>query len=97
MDNIKVRAWHEESRIMIYDTPARIFKWLEEGQPIKIMLFSGLYDNHNIGIYERDVVYLAGYGLYIVEFPFIQLYEASWEGDIESIRGNIYETLELVS
>jgi hypothetical protein len=45
---------------------------------------------------EGDVVFIAGYGRYIAEFPFTELYESSVEGDIGMILGNIYENPELV-
>jgi hypothetical protein len=38
-----------------------------------------------------DVVYIAGYGDYTAEFPFIELYEAYPENDIGEVIGNIYE------
>jgi len=58
--------------------------------------FTGLKDDCNVDIYEDDVVYLSGYGNYTVIFPFIELYEASYESDIGSIIGNIHENKELL-
>ena len=60
----------------------------------KIMQWSGLQDSKGVDIYEGDIVYLAGYGDYEVEFPFIELYEAGMENDIGEILGNIYEGLK---
>lgn len=53
--------------------------------------FSGLQDSKGKDIFEGDVVRLAGYGDYTAEFPFIQLYETSFENDIGEIKGHIYE------
>jgi hypothetical protein len=33
-----------------------VFRWLDEGQPIEINDFTGLYDQNNTKIYENDVV-----------------------------------------
>lgn len=46
-------------------------------------------------LYEGDVVYLAGYGLYTCEFPFTGLYEALHNGDIGNKMGDIYTDPEL--
>lgn len=53
--------------------------------------FSGLKDNQGGDIYSGDVVYLAGYGTYTCEFPFLELYDAAAEGDVEGILGNIHQ------
>jgi len=49
--------------------------------------FSGLKDSAGVDIYENDIVYIAGFGDYVVEFPFIELYEALQENDIVKIKG----------
>ena len=61
-----------------------------------IVLFTGLKDSEGVEIFEGDIVYLAGYGNYVCEFPFIELYDAVSEGDISAVLGNIYENPELL-
>lgn len=66
--------------------------------PESVGEWSGLKSDNNKGedLYEKDVVYLAGYGNYVVEFPFIDLYDAIAEFDVEHKLGNITDNPSLL-
>ena len=98
MSRYKFRVWDGEN---ISPTP----RYIEEIYSVKaprntdgwiFMQWTGLTDSEGVDIYESDVLYLAGYGDCLVEFPFIELYEAGAEGDIGGIKGNIYQMPELM-
>jgi hypothetical protein len=93
---IKFRAWHREAKKMLFGSPKEIFQMLEEGQPVDVIQWAGLTDMNKVDIYEGDIVMIAGYGKYLVLFPFDFLYEANNEDDIQNIIGNIYENPDLI-
>lgn len=101
MREVKFRAWKESEK--------RIIPWEElcaDGEMLAlalnriyladVMQYTGLKDRNGVEIYEGDAVYLAGYGDYVAEFPFHELYDAGAENDIGTIKGNIYENPELL-
>ena len=75
---IKFRAWHNKVKEMLYaETPKYIFAWVDEGQPVEIMQFTGLHDKNGNEIYEGDIIihdYLDGE----ITHSVIEWYRTGW-------------------
>lgn len=96
MREIKFRAWDGEIMQPLFAINSLSGKVIFNGE-VKdwpLMQFTGLKDKNGVDIYEDDVIYLAGYGNYTAEFPFIDLYEGAAENDIGAIVGNIHQNRE---
>ena len=90
---IKFRAW--DGVKMRGVSKNDYFSIRNDGLPsqnvdVVLMQFSGLQDSLGNDIYEGDKVYLAGYGVYVAEFPFTELYDAKRENDLGEIVGCLY-------
>jgi len=99
MREIKFRAWDVKNKFMYGPYPlismlARLGDYFND--PWEFQQYTGLHDQNGKEIYEGDIVYLAGYGNYLVEWPFIQLFESSFERDIGNVLGNAYENPKLL-
>ena len=86
MKEYKFRAWHKDTKEMLFGTPEDIFQWKEDGQPIDIMQWTGLTDKAGADLYEGDIFHVADTGdlpegNYVVSFV-----EGAFKG--EKINGN---------
>ena len=88
---------------MLYaETPKYIFAWVDEGQPVELMQFTGLLDKNGKEIYEGDILKYRG-KLSFNDPPFVvewQNDDARWTEFYPSnnfeVIGNIYENPELL-
>jgi len=56
MREIRFRAWHIAAQSMLYDTdPGDCLRWKNEGQPLRVMQFTGLHANGK-EVYEGDIL-----------------------------------------
>tara|TARA_R100000544_G_C2166995_1_gene30395 strand:- start:62 stop:376 length:315 start_codon:yes stop_codon:yes gene_type:complete len=100
MREIKFRVWNTIDKCFV-DPKSNFFSAvltlaLKGSKHYEAYQYTGLKDSKGVEIYEGDIVYIAGYGTYKVEFPFMFLYDALIENDIGAILGNIYENPELL-
>lgn len=63
---------------------------------VELEQYSGFKDTNGKEICAGDIVRIAGQGNVAIEFPFIELYDAAMENDIEEILGNIHDNPELL-
>lgn len=60
MRDFRFRAWHKEANKMLPNNSqgyeGNVFRWLNEGQPVEIMQYTGLKDKNGEEIYEGDIL-----------------------------------------
>jgi len=118
MRETKFRAWHKDEKAMLFigddygtRTGLDCCSYLNEGQPVILMQYTGLKDKNGVEIYEGDVLLVDSYvddfgwkkeeSKCLVDF----VDGCFWGGDTElynvanisTISGNIHETPELLN
>ena len=101
MREIKFRQWDKRNkRFHYFGFDVNEFPFTSPVNPNReyypVSQYTGVKDSEGAEIYEGDVVYICGCGKTLIEFPFLDLYEAGFEDDIGEIVGNIYENPELL-
>ena len=110
MSNVKLRAWHKESKEFVYFDfnkaindryiAQNIIQLLANKHPDGKDLLTqstGLADNDKNDIYYGDAYHVAGYGTLVIEsiHDVMTLMEAKAESDLGDKLGDIYNNPEL--
>ena len=100
MREIKFKVWNTIDKCFVTQKTSCFFTCLQAAMKgskyYEAIEYTGLKDSKGVEIYEGFIVYIAGYGNYKVEFPFMFLYESLTWNDIGAILGNVYENPELL-
>lgn len=85
-------------RKALYDSSAVIcrYDWVTPKDTARYIEcpYTGIQDKDGEPLHDYDRVYLAGYGVYICEAPYFELYEALAENDIGKRLGSSLEQTE---
>ncbi len=79
MRELEFKAWHEEVQEFLEGDTSNMFKWIEQGQSVKLVQYTGLKDINGAKIFEGDIVkwgHVDGYEEYRVRHAVVSLSSA---------------------
>jgi uncharacterized phage protein (TIGR01671 family) len=90
MRELKFRAWHKTDKIFCDGTTSNMFDWIDEGQDIELMQYTGLKDANGQEIYDEDIIRINIVDGNYREYKFDGIYEVKFD-----LRGVSFKFIKL--